>query len=242
MSNVRIKSIDVLRGIAILGVIGYHFLFDLDFFGLMKVNFDSIGMLIFEFLVQIIFLGLVGISVFIVFQRKNFEGFVKFQAKRFWIIMFWAIMISLATLLIFEEEYIRFGILHLIAASILILILVARYRWSQWVLLISVVGLGFWFEIFPIFVDSEFWVSLGVHSDTFSTVDYFPLIPWLIVPLIGFMTAKQWIKFFEWLDLKRDFEGRIGRLLRWMGRKSLWVYLAHQPILYAIFWVLGHTQ
>jgi len=236
-NSVRIRSIDMLRGLAILGVVAYHFLYDLDYFGIWRVDFHSWWMLSFEFLVQIIFLGLVGISLYIVFKRKSQEEFERIQLKRFLIILFWAMIISLVTAVFLGQEFVRFGILHLIAVSILILSLIANYKWWQWVILLVLGALGFSFWCFPIEITNEWFVEFGIYPQGFVSVDYFPLVPWLIVPLIGFMSAKFWLGLFRQVDSYFAFENKLGSLIRGMGRKTLWVYLGHQPVLFGVLWI-----
>lgn len=241
MKTERIQSIDYLRGLAIISVLVYHFCFDLNYFGFVKLDFNLWWVLIFEFVTQTVFLGLVGISVFLVWQKKQYEDFVRFQAKRFWILIFFSVLISCLTAYVFEEEFVRFGVLHLIAFSIFILTLLVRSKLAQWIsLLIFLLG-SFYLWQYPVFLDGEWFVALGIHPLRFASVDYFPIFPWFLIPLIAFMTAKYWVSLFQAIDNRIKFGAKLSNGVIYLGRRTLWVYLIHQPILFGFLWFVKNV-
>ena len=69
--------------------------------------------------------------------------------------------------------------------------------------------------------------------------DYMPLFPWLGVFLIGCVIGRICYK-----DKKTLFPGRgkvmaaIARPVEFIGRHSLIIYLAHQPLVYAVLFVI----
>jgi len=69
--------------------------------------------------------------------------------------------------------------------------------------------------------------------------DYMPLFPWLGVFLIGCAIGRLCYK-----DKKTLFAGRgkvmkaVSRPVEFIGRHSLIIYLAHQPIVYGILFVI----
>ena len=69
--------------------------------------------------------------------------------------------------------------------------------------------------------------------------DYMPLFPWLGVFLIGCVIGRICYK-----DKKTIFPGRgkvmaaIARPVEFIGRHSLIIYLAHQPLVYAVLFVI----
>jgi Predicted membrane protein len=74
-------------------------------------------------------------------------------------------------------------------------------------------------------------VPLGIHSYGFYALDYEPLIPWFGVVLIGIA-----IGFWIYPKGERRFsvfgeESKILKGFSWIGRHSLGVYLAHQPVI-----------
>ena len=79
---------------------------------------------------------------------------------------------------------------------------------------------------------SAFW---GFPPRDFYSADYFPLIPWW--GLFGFAAAlgALWLKKGSVPDLlKKDVP-----FLRTLGRKSLWIYLLHQPVIMGVLWGMG---
>lgn len=95
-----------------------------------------------------------------------------------------ALLISTATFIVDPETYVRFGILHMIAASILLLPFFADFRGWTIVIGILVIAVGLLLNgtIAPTFLLLPF----NVMPPNFSTVDYVPLLPWFGVVLIGY--------------------------------------------------------
>ena len=68
----------------------------------------------------------------------------------------------------------------------------------------------------------------------FSSADYFPLLPWFFLFLIGTV-------FGGWCLQHRDsriLTAPLSGALTFLGRHSLIVYLLHQPILFGISFLL----
>ena len=68
----------------------------------------------------------------------------------------------------------------------------------------------------------------------FSSSDYFPLLPYLGWFLLGACLGR--LLYSERRSLLPDFPAGAWpiRALRWCGVHSLWIYLLHQPVLYAL--------
>ena len=85
------------------------------------------------------------------------------------------------------------------------------------------------------FYQSVFLAPLGFYPPTFFSADYFPLLPWLFLFLAGSflgVTAekKRYPAFFTRLHLPP---------LSWVGRHALPIYLAHQPVIFGVLWVVS---
>ena len=135
---------------------------------------------------------------------------------------------SIGTYVMDPDSYVRFGVLHLIAVSVLLLPFFARFQF--WNVLI---GMGLvMLEIFSPFIPlhSAFLIPFGFPQVGFETVDYVPMIPWFGVILLGYALGYTWVPKAEsnvWLER-----------LTWPGRHSLMIYLVHQPILMAVVFAL----
>lgn len=230
--NNRIPEIDMIRGIAIILMVLYHLFFDLH-----SLNIFSLPMIntpYWELSQQVIagiFLTLVGISLYISHSRieksKSKSEIIKKYLWRGTKIFFWGMVLTvISCLFINPETYIRFGILHLIGISIIMLI---PFLWNQkFIYPIGIIILlaGSIFTQFN--CSGPEHILLGCTSPGFASIDYFPLLPWSGLVFLGFWLAKTK------LPLKYSKPRNKINLLELMGQKSLLIYLVHQPIIYFI--------
>lgn len=80
----------------------------------------------------------------------------------------------------------------------------------------------------------DFGNFLGFTERTFYSTDYFSLIPWFFLFLTGFYLHKYFVK-------RRWMEGLIklptlGKCWRPVGKHSLIIYMAHQPVIYGVLY------
>ncbi len=75
---------------------------------------------------------------------------------------------------------------------------------------------------------------LGFPHSGFRSTDYFPLLPWIFLFLTGYFLYVVFKKY-GWLDRLPDL--RLP-LFNTMGRYSLYIYMAHQPVIYGILWLV----
>ena len=79
---------------------------------------------------------------------------------------------------------------------------------------------------------------LGFIPSGFYTFDYFPIFPWFGIFLIGIFFCN-----LLYANGKRTFRipdlsgNRIIKFLSLLGRKSLYIYLLHQPIIFAFLYI-----
>jgi len=146
-----------------------------------------------------------------------------------------AIGLTLGTLLITLigiDQVILFGVLHFLAVTILLFCLLRNLldKIPPLVQLSVFTALFFitWFVSLPS-TNSLALFILGFQSTVWFSADYFPLIPWLFLFLAG-TSIGIWAEqghFPVWFEKPRCAP------LRWAGRHAIWIYLAHQPVLYA---------
>ena len=75
-------------------------------------------------------------------------------------------------------------------------------------------------------------MPLGIFNNSFESADYFALFPWLFMFLVGVFLgeyAKDG-KFPSWTYKKHS------KVLAFVGRNSLWFYLGHQAVFYAVLY------
>lgn len=85
-------------------------------------------------------------------------------------------------------------------------------------------------ELPDVLYQSNLLAPLGLYTNTFVSADYFPLCPWFFVFLFGVFVGKyaKEGKFPQFTYKKRS------NFLAFVGKNSLWFYLAHQPVIYAV--------
>lgn len=220
----RLVFIDVLRGLALVAMALYHFVWDLEFFGYVAAGTAGTGgWKIFARLIASSFLFLAGYSL-VLGQRPRirFDAFMRRFAK----IAGAAAVISIATWFAFPNTFIFFGILHSIAAASLVGLLFLPLP-----AIVSFVAAAAAFAA-PLYLRSAifdapylWWVGL---SETIPrSNDYVPLLPWLAPFLLGLGTAKLvHARLMAWLAKRpvNDGKRRLWTKALIFGGVTVWPY------------------
>ena len=228
----RIPLIDVLRGLAVLLMVIHHFLYDLvAFCGAPGWLFSNP---VFDFL-HFVFAGL-----FILLSGVS-SNFSRSNVKRGLKALTCALVITAVTVVM--DMPILFGVLHLLGTC-MVLYGLTRPLWEKlpfWVVpAVSLLGLVLTGDMVGGVSSESRWLwMLGWTYEGFVSTDYFPLLPWVFVFLLGTWAGK-YIK--------------AGRMPAWfyqtdcpplaaVGRHSLVIYVLHQPVLYGLtmagLWLFG---
>lgn len=238
----RYWEIDLLRGTAVLMMVLYHLLFDLNFYGILPVQVDTGFWRYFALTTASLFVLLAGISVTISAARAESKS----AGESAWpyprlvrhglTVLACGLLITLVTYLYLGDLAILFGILHLIGLSILLSLPFLRFRHLN--LLVGL--LCIWAGQLTAGITGPLWLLwAGIHPADFASVDYTPLLPWFGVVLIGL-----WCGRMLYPTGRRGFRltagaPRLAEPILLIGRHSLFVYLIHQPILIGILLLIG---
>lgn len=229
----RSPTLDLARGLAVLAMISFHFCFDLVIFGLLPPEAVRTGILpLYARLIAGSFLFLSGVSFWMAHGAT-------FRPAAFWlrfaVIVAAAAAVSIATRLAMPDVWVRFGILHMIAAGSLLALVLRRVPAPM---LLVLAGLCF---VAPYGLASDhfasawlLWLGLAPHSPPM--MDFTPVLPWAAPVLAGMAVAKAGTGRDWWHRLLYPPALLQGGLLQWAGRHSLPIYLLHQPVLFALIW------
>jgi len=234
----RFVEVDALRGIAVIMMVAYHALFDLDFFSVTEIDMSSPPLWLAGRLTAFLFIFIAGLSLSLSHSRRILEGDASFSAylNRGLRIFGYGLIITLATWIYPGDGVILFGVLHFIGAGI---ILSYPFMGKPWLALMAAslsIAAGMILSGFRADYPWLLWAGLRPHS--FYSLDYLPLFPWLGVMLTGMSAGDVLYRGY-----RRRFDLDTGALPlskpALLGRNSLKIYFIHQPVIIMIILVLN---
>lgn len=219
----RIWEIDFFRGIALLLMVAFHLIFDLtDFWG---YNLDYMdGFWYYEGkLSAIMFTAIAGVS----------STLGVYHFRRGLVVFVWGTLITLATYLYNPQTYIRFGILHMLGSCMILFPFIKNIS-PGWLILAGTVAIASGQWTAQLTTPSSLLLPVGIIPADFTSLDYYPLLPWSGFFLYGAALGQV---------LYKERHSRLPQLswlqpLTALGRHSLAVYLIHQPLLLATLYIL----
>jgi len=234
----RLWEVDALRGIAIVLMVIYHLVWDL--YGLAGWDIAMYGLLwtIWQRITAGLFIFLVGVSLHLRTQRMQTNYSTRPFLTRGLVIFTWGFVISLVTFMFQPAEYVRFGILHFIGVAILLAFPLAQYMWINLpagLLLLFLPKLLTWRH------DVSWLEWVGLVRAPHPAFDYFPLIPWLCLVLIGIFVGHVFFPRGRRLFNLSVTPQRMPWLqgLQLAGQNALLIYLVHQPLLILTLTLVG---
>ena len=222
MTKNRIWELDAFRGICILGVVVVHLIFDLvDMYRIIDWDYPDWFMFVKNW-GGVLFLLLSGICITLG-NHPIRRGLIVFGCG----MLCTAVTAVMARLgLISSFLVIRFGVLHCLGLCMVLFPLVHGLLLT---LGLPLVLLGLYFQTLTVNIPWLF--PLGLITSSFRSGDFFPLLPNFGFFLVGAALGKWLYRKKQTLFPKSDPRNSLRRFLCWTGRKSLWIYLAHQPLL-----------
>jgi uncharacterized membrane protein len=235
----RYWEIDTLRGVAIVMMVIFHLMWDLVVYRILPdvVLYEGFWKY-FQRTTAITFITLVGVSLAVTAKRQSGEmPPYHYYLLRGLKIFAWGMIISLGIRLA-GIGFVDFGVLHLIGFSVAAAYPFLRLKWANLLLwfLFQVAG---YFLLAPT-VEVRWLAWLGFLPPRYFPTDYFPIIPWFGVVLLGiFLGNLLYTPRGRTFPLPNLSEWLPFRGLQWLGRHSLVIYVIHQPLLFAILMALG---
>jgi uncharacterized membrane protein len=238
----RFWEVDAARGVAIVMMVVYHLVYDLETFGGYAIAATSGFWGFFADATASAFLFLVGVSLAISYARssagrsdRNLFGKYLLRGLR---ILGYGMLLTAVSLLL-GMGVIAFGILHVIGVSIILAYPLLTLRWTNVFLAVVFIAAGVYMMVTGVSSESPWLLPFGVVPDGMFMPDYRPLFPWFGVVLLG-LFAGNLVYGGGWRPAGVPAEvPAVARPLVPLGRNSLFIYLVHQPILIALLAGLG---
>lgn len=241
--KIRYTVLDILRGLAIIAMLVYHALWDIVYmFGANIPWFKTDAGFIFQ---QSICWTFILISGFCWSLGRH-------RLRRALTVLACALGITVVTALVMPENIIFHGVLSLLGTAMLVTIPLDKIFGR----IPPVIG----FAVSAVFFALTYNVSdgtlgfgntailrlpeslyannitafFGFPHDGFYSSDYFPILPWLFLFWAGYFLYR----FFVRKGLLMYLATVSFRPLEFIGRHSLEIYVAHQPIIYGILFII----
>lgn len=252
----RLNKLDEIRGVTLVSMILYHFMWDLVYIAGINIPwYSELPGKIWQKSICISFIFLSGFCFS--FGKKRFRRSLE--------IFICGIVVSAVTFIAMPEEPVIFGVLTFIGSAGLITILFDKlhkklennayskkiYNTSLFIanILLFVVCFNINKGYLNFFVRKinmpqsmySGYIStfFGFMMKGFISSDYFALLPWYFLYISGyFLYRVSGIEESKTLGIdnsviKRLKEGKL-KAFRWLGQHSLLLYMLHQPVLYAL--------
>lgn len=235
-NRTRYHLIDSLRGIAVVSMVLYHFVWDLKYIaGLRWGSYSSLSNLLWQ---QSICWTFILVSGFCYFLSRR-------PLKNALVTLIGGAAVTLVTVFATPDAAIYFGVL-IFHGSAMLLLLPLRKLLCKIPPIVGIVAsfilfllcydinngsLAFGLITLPKALYSNIITAyFGFPPRSFISADYFSFFPWIFLFLTGF--------FISSLISKAKTPPKILcfkiPVLEWIGRRALIIYLAHQPVLYAL--------
>jgi uncharacterized membrane protein len=242
-SSARFDRLDALRGVAIVWMTVYHFCFDLNYFGWIRQDFyhDPVWTWQRSAIVSLFLLCAGAGQAVALYQGQTWARFWRRWAQ----VALCALLVSVVSYGTNPKTFIYFGVLHGIAAMLIIVRLTAH--WGIWLWPLGALAIASKFIAFHAvsaasglqFLNERGFNILGWISKLPITEDYVPIFPWLGVMWWG-VAAAQWL-LTNRKDVMMGNTLPIAHPLRWLiwlGTWSLTWYMLHQPVMIGVMSVL----
>ena len=237
----RYDEVDIMKGIAVICMVIFHIFYFPNQYGFKEIEYDTLPLRITAKVAQIIFITCVGINLVFSYyisseKKESNKEYIKKNIYRVLKLAFFALFMTLFTYFVFGEKYVKFGILHFIAFSSLLLFPFVnnmKVIYSILVLLLVIFCLlkhnpSLFSSVPPktAFISGFYFV--------YPAVDHFPIVPWMILICIGIILGHYIVK--KRPSLPESIKNcNISNFLKKTGKYSLEVYVIHWLVIYIAF-------
>lgn len=242
MNKKRYYLIDTFRGIALIFMLLYHVLWDLShIFYKAPAWFTPTADYVIQRIACCLFIIISGFSFGL--GRRHFKSAMRTLAG--------GLIVAVATYIYMPKSAAYFGVLVFLASCTLFMIplrflldrispyITAPVSLVLFILLENLrkgyIGfLQFRLKMPTVLYKNLFTAYLGFPPKGFSSLDYFPILPWIFLFIFGYAVYKM---ISDKNRLNRLTSPRIPPL-EWLGRHTFFIYLIHQPLILGALYLI----
>jgi len=248
-SKKRFIEIDIIKGFAVILMIFFHIFYLSKYLGLKDYNTQTGLLLLCANISHTLFILMSGVNLSVSYQKSekedsDFNCFFGKQMKRVLVLMSCGLILSYLSYLVFNNLYVKFGILHFLSTALLISQLFVNNNLlltiaSLFVLIMTVLIENNKESLHNLCQNTTFLCFItGLSNTHYSSLDHFPLIPYIIYIFIGMILGnvfyKNYKRTFDLEIFNNLSENKFIRHFAYIGKNSFLIYMLHWPILYFI--------
>ena len=229
----RLHGLDFARGMACLSMPIFHTIFNLYVVGLIDSQWSKHP---FWLVYQKLGLGtfvLVSGMAFVLSTQKGINwSRISRRAIKLGTV---ALGITLATYLLMPHNFVRFGVIHFFASTIILASIVRPL--NKWLIIpgLAILALAFVIPKSGLYPEPILYIT-GLMSERPKSMDYIPLMPWFGVFMLGMGLAH-----FIRLPSAPHESANWMRPLIFLGKHSLPFYLIHQVVVYGVLLAIAYV-
>lgn len=225
-SSSRIPEVDLLRVAALILMVLYHFIYDLDAFTHASVNSQTLPWMLVGKSAAFLFIFLSGICSNL--SRHPLHNSIT--------LLLWAFLITFITYIALRETFVRFGILHFLGCMLLFYP-IFKNRSNIFLILLTLISIILGVLLKNIFGIGSWLLPLGITYRGFASIDYFPIFPYSGIFILGILFYR-----FRYAAIQNSSSFSLPPIFEKMSRNSLPIYILHQPVLLSILFIIQRAR